>query len=469
MNTDTALQAHLDGDSTAASAAELSEKYASDADAAHTAVAAALLHARLARTLGPVLAVAVVESLRRPEPLWPRRPRLLTGAAAAAVVLVASLLWPRGETALEAPRVPPGAPRVRLVETPALSEVEPVKATESRDFLAELKDKLDRYYVRPTSFENVRTVRGLIAQLQTEVRAVNHQREPFYDAVTFSVPVELEDRELPERFTAAFCGNSAWTVVEAVGALMNWEARAEGEGEVIFAAGEEVEGGDEVVTEDLKVAPWWESVIRSGEGGSPANPDGDVRAELSWLGASGLQTATWCVEDGAIRASGSLFALRRAENLLTSLSNGRSVNIMLSTKVLEVPDVLPAQTVVLDDGNFQAWMRSMSQTKGVDLMSAPSIVTGSGQAARIEVKGETSGPKWAGIQADFLCEHEGRCLRLFAQMEVGVSGRDPLVSDIEGVVPSGQTSIFRLSEKPGDPNIVVAVTATMIDPSGVPK
>jgi beta-lactamase regulating signal transducer with metallopeptidase domain len=48
---------------------------------------------------------------------------------------------------------------------------------------------------------------------------------------------------------------------------------------------------------------------------------------------------------------------------------------------------------LLDDAQFQTLIRSLSQTKGVDLMAAPAVTTRSGQQATIEVAREFSSPE----------------------------------------------------------------------------
>lgn len=66
------------------------------------------------------------------------------------------------------------------------------------------------------------------------------------------------------------------------------------------------------------------------------------------------------------------------------LSIGSSGSALLPPP-LDRPRVVPGLAGVFTDPQFQATIRALSQRKGVDLLSAPSVTTRSGQHAKVEV------------------------------------------------------------------------------------
>lgn len=87
--------------------------------------------------------------------------------------------------------------------------------------------------------------------------------------------------------------------------------------------------------------------------------------------------------------------------------------ILITTKFVEITrpasESAPSKpyTKKLSDPDFQVYIRSLSQTKGADLMSAPSVVTREGQVAKIEIVKEFTYPLTPGENAKKASENTG--------------------------------------------------------------
>ena len=87
--------------------------------------------------------------------------------------------------------------------------------------------------------------------------------------------------------------------------------------------------------------------------------------------------------------------------------------ILITTKIIEVTrtatEAAPSKpyTKKLTDPEFQIYIRGLSQKKGTDLMTAPSVVTRDGQLAKVEVIKEFVYPLTPGEKPKFGSENTG--------------------------------------------------------------
>lgn len=73
--------------------------------------------------------------------------------------------------------------------------------------------------------------------------------------------------------------------------------------------------------------------------------------------------------------------------------NSSERQISYRVRVLEIPFEVVAPATIFTDAQFQLWVRAMNQTKGVDLLTAPTVLAPLGTAARVEVTREFIYPK----------------------------------------------------------------------------
>ncbi len=167
---------------------------------------------------------------------------------------------------------------------------------------------------------------------------------------------------------------------------------------------------------------------------------------------------------------------------------------------LEIPSTPgPKAELRLDDGSlltdpqFQAVIRALSQTKGADLMSAPSITTKLGQRASVEVINEIPSKNinkesqepaadFTGVRTDLLVQFAGDRLKLvvhgdlgeFASVEEG-GGRRPGDAKVVHLrrnrtvsIGDGETLLLKMGRSPSRPSreVLLFVTPKLIDPTG---
>lgn len=195
--------------------------------------------------------------------------------------------------------------------------------------------------------------------------------------------------------------------------------------------------------------------------------------------------------------------------------------ISIQTKLMEVTRLADDAGIpdgryqrILTDSEFQRFIREMSQTKGTDLMTAPSVVTRDGMHAAVEVIQEFAYPttpgegaktevEKVGVKSDFSARHLGGKnialktftrvtefdgyfkaapefeLPVFKRRDLDASGKirsgetilvggilDEVSQDVEDTGPLGlikKRSTIKLSRE-----LMIAVTATLIKADGTP-
>lgn len=175
--------------------------------------------------------------------------------------------------------------------------------------------------------------------------------------------------------------------------------------------------------------------------------------------------------------------------------------VYLSTKWVELPNKPTAQNPqlppitslgpVLTDPQFQVVMRALSQVQGVDLFSAPSVTAKSGQRATVEVLREVQGepsskPDFAGVRSDLTAtiKEDGYQIEVSISADMGVAFQDgkrlkdwntrnasPLKvihhrASKTAVINDGETIFLRIGDAEPDRQVMLFVTASLIQPIG---
>lgn len=215
--------------------------------------------------------------------------------------------------------------------------------------------------------------------------------------------------------------------------------------------------------------------------------------------------------------------LERVENEFQVLKGAQAVQstqIYITTKWVQirtspssVPDPFPLETVgkfdgkdttILTDPEFQVVIRALSQKKGVDLMTSPSVTTKPGQRAVVEVVREFNGSEFVagssqdksaapmdfiGVRNELLVTFEGSTLELECQADLGEVDKMPgwaakpgekLPEGAEIVhlrksktltIEDGNTVAVEMARSHGAParQVILFITANLIDPTGSPR
>ncbi|MES2706711.1 MAG: hypothetical protein V4726_08940 [Verrucomicrobiota bacterium] len=220
-------------------------------------------------------------------------------------------------------------------------------------------------------------------------------------------------------------------------------------------------------------------------------------------------TVTFSAGTSRVVMRGSLISLDLFHERLESFTaHQKTDQIFLTGKICSMPRaVLPAgfdemSGMILTDSEWQMYMRALSQTKGVDLFTTPSVIVRPGQRSKIEIIQEVAPAvpgaeaKNTGLTVEVEAQPCGEFIRLAGTVEVGLFGkevvtgspsqplnmelREPEVSDgkphyfpteYEIWAPDRSTGMITLDVPLAQERNLVAtmgLTATRIDPSGAP-
>lgn len=165
--------------------------------------------------------------------------------------------------------------------------------------------------------------------------------------------------------------------------------------------------------------------------------------------------------------------LDRAEAAIEFLFAENPTQIALTAKLVELPDHWEMKDQILDDAGFQQLMRSWSQTAGVDVMTAPSIIARNGQRSLVEIVRDAPQPDgsmdWTGVKLSQKAVLTGEGIALDSLLNIGeklTDGIDHREVEVSAVLRNHQTAMFLLSSpKPGR-QVVGSVTVTLVDALG---
>lgn len=176
---------------------------------------------------------------------------------------------------------------------------------------------------------------------------------------------------------------------------------------------------------------------------------------------------------------------------MVSLASSETIpQLKVTTKILELGkdvDWTPPENAQLDEASMQLLMRELAQTRGVDLMTAPSTVAGNGQTAKMEIVREVVSPV-PGSDGEFTVEPVGVVLDFkpavlgFGQkIDMGFNvtdvEEDPKSSELKVVERASITDSsftrdaftrIHVETRPDGSRILLLVTPTLIDATGRP-
>lgn len=186
--------------------------------------------------------------------------------------------------------------------------------------------------------------------------------------------------------------------------------------------------------------------------------------------------------------------LEQVEELIVALKarhDFQNVQIYITSKWVEMPSETPvvADLSVMTDPQFQVLIRSLSQRKGMDLMSSPSVTTRNGQRAIIEVVREmkisTAEMDFSGVRNELVpMIHEGKIRlglladigtafhagrRMWARNEAGLEGHitiKHLIRRETEAVKDGETLVVHMGEPVKGRKVLLFLTPKLISPSG---
>ncbi len=196
--------------------------------------------------------------------------------------------------------------------------------------------------------------------------------------------------------------------------------------------------------------------------------------------------------------------LARIEHWLKNWQAGAELDLQkqvyVSTKWIEMPDNVLAELqrlvrdsqpwFILTDPQFRVVIRMLSQQKGVDLLSAPGVTTRFGQQATVEVlRHSVADPdEFAGVRASISAQLKNWQIEVAVQADMGVAFRDGkrltswsdalldasvkinhLTASRTARLDDGHTMLLPVGNTEPNRQVILCVTAQLIDPSGQAK
>lgn len=241
----------------------------------------------------------------------------------------------------------------------------------------------------------------------------------------------------------------------------------------------------------------------------PPNFDGEKNAK-DWLSKLGVSfpegsSATFNQTTSQLIVRHTPEGLKQISEWLTKWQAGSDFlnpkQVYLSTKWVELPTSLKNQIpsignlnalgAVLTDPQFQVVIRALSQVKGSDLFSAPSVTAKSGQRATVEFLREvqaepSSKPDFAGVRSEMIAtiKDDGYQIDVSISSDIGVAFQDgKRLTDWKAMTSSpmkilhlhatksatlndGETLLIPIGNSEPDRQVMLFVTAALIQPSG---
>ena len=301
--------------------------------------------------------------------------------------------------------------------------------------------------------------------------------------LTFSVPPGL-DRLLTVKIGSATLDNS----IRLLASLSSLKVKREGPA-YVFEVPEET---GKLVKRTLGVPPDILSRLRSAAS-SPSGGPADLAGAIAALGieldpstrlkfspgSSTLQIETTRADDEVAVSA-----------MIERLAGELPIQHMLQTRVLELAadmEWTPPENAQLDEAGVQLLMRELAQTKGVDLMTLPSITARDGEAAKVEIVRDLISPV-PGSDGEFRIDSVGVVLDVkpvvlgFGQkLDVGFKVTDGDIDpETDSAVVVTRASItdtsftrdastrLHVETRPDGSRVLLLVTPTLIDAVGHP-
>jgi hypothetical protein len=168
----------------------------------------------------------------------------------------------------------------------------------------------------------------------------------------------------------------------------------------------------------------------------------------------------------------------RVARVLEALSDsGSPGQIFMTWKFVEVPTGSEVKDQIMENRDFQMFMRDLSQNKGVDILSTPAVISSSGQVARVEstkeitMPAENGGevPDFTGFRIDMVPRFNGEVIVLEGTADIGDLKEGAVhhtIVDISATLQDIQTAVFLFPAAQPGRQIIGTVTARPASAAG---
>lgn len=262
--------------------------------------------------------------------------------------------------------------------------------------------------------------KGHRVSLRTALKLID---EAYQDACYFSLekPLKLTyeiEGKSDKLLTFSLKGKTWLGAVKYVAALAGMEAKLEGEKVVLTP----LEGADEVKEMSLKINPsliddLQQSLIELGEWDLTVTSNPIQFSELFRKNGIITQaTVSYNAAQGILTIHGNAQE-RAALEAFAALSDGPPEQFKTITKLISIKNPLEISKSTLSPTELQELMLQLSQQKGIELVTAPSIMSKNGQDALIEIK-QGSDDQWTGLELKYNTDYIGLKLASSNQIEV---------------------------------------------------
>ncbi len=432
---------------------------------------------------------------------WRQHQRRLLAAAAvllALLALAAVIRWLGGTSpAPIAMEQPPTVPAWKPVaDVPLVEADQPPPPDPASD--PALQRRLATFFVEdwaPSGKKFAAALESLLA----EGRRLNHLRDATIENLRFEFADEAAAEALSERpsfgrYLALSMKDTVALLAAQAGAAVTYVAPST----LRIAVKEDAPDAGKMVTREYDMPSNFLMFGRNYEEESSVIPGTaftlQERTLPEWLEFWGiLMTDDKQASDG-YPASGLVATMNGRDHgvlsLLRQAVNGQaSGTVSLSAKLIEKHSPSPwlIEEKIMTEAEFQLWLRDMNQAPGTNLLTTPSVITRSGQRAKIEVAREfippsseppSDPPAPHGLVIDLTPVLTGECVRVEADVTLSrlpeASGLAPsrtagkpedletLHSEILALIPSGQTALFSVGTSSQGWQVVTTLTASPI-------
>ncbi len=269
-----------------------------------------------------------------------------------------------------------------------------------------------------TLAEGVEQLQGAIAKWTVDPQ----------DSVLRRLPIEQpEQDEAVGRITVELKNKSVRSVLNAIALSAGCKVEL-GDVKIRFQA--IGESGDDSITKKYAVPPTFlENAV--GADGEKLPPSGKLSSlfEAFGAGVSAKEVGggyAYVAATSMLVAESSPDHHQRVETLVDSVTGGVPRQLLIWTKLIEMPAELAIDTQTLREAEYQLYLRFLAQKKATEIVTAPSIVTRWGQSCQVEVIREINYADKngkvrmypLGIQIEFDPAREGEHFRLSGKVKL---------------------------------------------------
>lgn len=501
MKTDLLLERHFAGTLSANDQAEMEAHVRAQPENARAWAQAARLEMALASHFatspscqGKQICAAVFAKSRPRPAAWLHKHGRAAAVFLALAMAAAGVVWWGGLAGRSQRQTAPAQPRMVILSPPRVATPELAEPAET---IAESKRATrlaEQYYLSELDLDQPVPIADAIGVLLSRAKELNHFQRPEIARLRFVMPSDeaLAARMRTMAFHLPFKNAPLKSALEWYLASVYCDAAFLEDGSVVAAPWEShpasgiwPEDGA-VAYQEIRVPLDWMRIGRSSNG-EVKPPRGDVTATLRSWGCLSRAGNTVLFDQPRSLLTGSLslgetLVLRKKMQMIILLSQEW---VTMTWKVFELPERWVSENRLLDDKQFQEWLKEQN-TRGADLFTAPQVISPMDQRSKAEVIKMLEEPEeedWQGLVIDQTPQQEGELIKLAGSVELRrppwakpgeITTTQPVRSadlisqaaDFDLYIPRGETAIFAISDAPEGPHVVAAVTVGIVTPSG---